>query len=391
MTDNRLGIRVTFTNSLLDDDCNFTGVNPYVSKGGNIESPSSTCGLTDPTDQISVVDPLLGPLTDNGGPTKTHALLPGSPAINKAVKSNCPVTDQRSALRDDAVCDVGAFEFDTIGPSFQLVSVSPNHGGDTGIVSVAIRGNKFVPGAVGKLTRPGNPDIVGTTVTVGAGGTRATTTFDLRGQPRGLWNVGLTNPDGTAATLPQSFTIEAGRVAQPWVDVLGRNIVRRGQPRVFNVVYGNSSNVDVYDALLTIKIPSSVRYKISIPAFTSGIPELDKLPSPAGVTIGEETVIPLWVYALPAGASSTLAITLEVPNTSTASSLPITTQLKTTRDSQFSRTGNFADVGDSLSFNTLIAASQERLMTATGKQLTQEQLDGFVQWAGKQTRVTERT
>ena len=28
------------------------------------------------------VDPLLGPLADNGGPTLTHALLPGSPAIN---------------------------------------------------------------------------------------------------------------------------------------------------------------------------------------------------------------------------------------------------------------------------------------------------------------------
>ena len=29
-----------------------------------------------------VIDPLLGPLADNGGPTLTHALLPGSPAIN---------------------------------------------------------------------------------------------------------------------------------------------------------------------------------------------------------------------------------------------------------------------------------------------------------------------
>ena len=34
------------------------------------------------TDQIST-DPMLGPLQDNGGPTFTHALLGGSPAIDK--------------------------------------------------------------------------------------------------------------------------------------------------------------------------------------------------------------------------------------------------------------------------------------------------------------------
>jgi hypothetical protein len=35
--------------------------------------------LTGPGDQINT-DPILGPLQDNGGPTFTHALLPGSPA-----------------------------------------------------------------------------------------------------------------------------------------------------------------------------------------------------------------------------------------------------------------------------------------------------------------------
>ena len=32
------------------------------------------------TGDLSNVDSLLGPLADNGGPTFTHALLPGSPA-----------------------------------------------------------------------------------------------------------------------------------------------------------------------------------------------------------------------------------------------------------------------------------------------------------------------
>ncbi len=45
--------------------------------------------LTGPGDQINT-NPLLGPLQDNGGPTFTHALLPGSPAIDAGDPSFTP-------------------------------------------------------------------------------------------------------------------------------------------------------------------------------------------------------------------------------------------------------------------------------------------------------------
>ena len=61
------------------------------------------------SDQI-VGDAGLGALSDNGGPTQTQALLPGSPAIDAADNALCPATDQRSVARD-ASCDVGAYEF----------------------------------------------------------------------------------------------------------------------------------------------------------------------------------------------------------------------------------------------------------------------------------------
>ena len=61
-------------------------------------------------------DPLLGPLSDNGGATFTHALLSGSPAID-AGSSSVLTTDQRGAgfprLSGSAV-DIGAFEFATL-------------------------------------------------------------------------------------------------------------------------------------------------------------------------------------------------------------------------------------------------------------------------------------
>lgn len=62
-------------------------------------------------------DPMLGPLASNGGDTRTHALLPGSPAIDMIPAISCTLpTDQRGAPRpvvqtsSDTPCDIGAFE-----------------------------------------------------------------------------------------------------------------------------------------------------------------------------------------------------------------------------------------------------------------------------------------
>ena len=49
-------------------------------------------------------------MADNGGPTLTHALLAGSPAIDAGDNALCSATDQRSVARDVA-CDVGSFEY----------------------------------------------------------------------------------------------------------------------------------------------------------------------------------------------------------------------------------------------------------------------------------------
>jgi hypothetical protein len=74
------------------------------------------CGF-DPTD-LRNVDPRLGPLQDNGGPTPTMALLPGSPAINAGDNTNAPMWDQRGAPFRRIVngtIDIGAFEVQARG------------------------------------------------------------------------------------------------------------------------------------------------------------------------------------------------------------------------------------------------------------------------------------
>ncbi|ANM29368.1 hypothetical protein ABI59_06850 [Acidobacteria bacterium Mor1] len=88
--------------------------------GYNVEN-RDTCRL-DVDDQVST-DPQLGPLTDHGGPTPTHAPQPGSPLIDGGTPSGCLAAsdtllrqDQRGASRGGVAgrCDVGAFE--ELGP-----------------------------------------------------------------------------------------------------------------------------------------------------------------------------------------------------------------------------------------------------------------------------------
>jgi hypothetical protein len=65
------------------------------------------------------IDPKLGPLASNGGPTKTMALLAGSKAIDAGDNAGAPATDQRGAgfprkkdgnFDGSAIVDIGAFE-----------------------------------------------------------------------------------------------------------------------------------------------------------------------------------------------------------------------------------------------------------------------------------------
>jgi len=66
-------------------------------------------------------EPKLGPLADNGGPTLTMALLPGSPAIDAGDTSLAPATDQRGFPRPAGLAaDIGAFEYGSVMPAITI-------------------------------------------------------------------------------------------------------------------------------------------------------------------------------------------------------------------------------------------------------------------------------
>ena len=90
------------------------GFGHTTSAGYNLSSDNADGLLNGPGDQINT-EPMLGPLQDNGGPTLTHALLPGSPAIDAGNPNFTPPPffDQRGPGFDRVVngrIDKGSFE-----------------------------------------------------------------------------------------------------------------------------------------------------------------------------------------------------------------------------------------------------------------------------------------
>jgi CSLREA domain-containing protein len=112
----RINSQVLLKNSIIANNETTNCSGGMTSAGNNLDSDNS-CNLTATGDQPGQ-NPLFGVLQNNGGPTETHALLSGSPAIDTGSNIDCPATDQRGVVRPAdgdgntvPVCDIGAFEY----------------------------------------------------------------------------------------------------------------------------------------------------------------------------------------------------------------------------------------------------------------------------------------
>ena len=208
----------------------------FASQGYNlIGNNANSIGFTATGDQVNV-NPMLGPLANNGGPTQTLALLPGSPAIDKGAAANIagtatPITtDQRGVTRpvDDASIppatsgndsDIGAFELNA--PEIAVVETGVGNIADGGSFSfgTTIVGNSVTktftitnsgttPLTLANLSVPAGFNIAANfgSTTVASGGT---TTFQIT-----MTAAAVSTPSGTltfdnndADENPFNFTI----------------------------------------------------------------------------------------------------------------------------------------------------------------------------------------
>jgi len=157
----------------------FSGM--LISSGYNLIGNTSDCNFTPSNGDLTNVDPQLGPLQNNGGFSLTHALLPGSPAIDAGNPAGCTdqdgnllTTDQRGVARPQgAACDIGAFELEVV-----FIDVSIDIKPDSEINPINTKSKGKIPVAIFSTADFDAPSMVDTTsLTFGRTGDETSLSF----------------------------------------------------------------------------------------------------------------------------------------------------------------------------------------------------------------------
>jgi hypothetical protein len=211
-----VGAGATFRNTIvaypagLGSNCAGT----VTSDGYNLEDDDAkSCNFALATDQAGV-DPKLGTLADNGGPTQTLKLLTGSPAIDKGTAAGLTadafghVTDQRGVIRPVGTdADVGAYELApptaVTGSAGSIATTGATLGGTAGNPDVRDASAHFAYGTSDNPTgsssdsKPVPPGTSGLGISVPLTGLQPDTIYHYR--------LVVTNADGTATGEDKTF------------------------------------------------------------------------------------------------------------------------------------------------------------------------------------------
>jgi len=213
------------------------------------------------------------------------------------------------------------------GGLLELSRILPATGGDGGTVWAVLYGLQFRDGLSVKLTRQGESDIIGTSVSVGSDGRSIGVVFNLSGlsvKARGGWDVVVTNPNGTSATLRQGFVVEAARESSIEVDAnFGPASIRAGQRHIYVVSYRNTGNNDAYGVPIWIKARGGVTLRLvselAMPVAIPGEAVIDwtQVPTYLNTPDGGQ-MIPVVPAVIPPGRVGYIGVELMTPSTTSA-------------------------------------------------------------------------
>jgi Bacterial Ig domain len=215
---------------------NCSGTPSVLSLGRNLSSDNS-CGLTDPTDMNNSTAINLGLLQMNApGTTATHALLPGSAAIDAGNCSGGIATDDQRGVSRPAgpACDIGAYELRT-----------PIANDDA---YAAFAGRTFVLLAPGVMTNDVSPDGLPITVYSATSPANGTISFVSNGALFYTPNSGFTGQDSVAYTL--SDGVHTSNTAMVTFNVTSSNSPPVTVPDSYTVMEGQVLTVNAAQGVL---------------------------------------------------------------------------------------------------------------------------------------------
>ncbi|MBK8467448.1 MAG: hypothetical protein IPL32_16650 [Chloracidobacterium sp.] len=200
------------------------GFNLIENTAGSVFTPTAT--------DITGQDPNIGPLENNGGPTFTHVLLPGSPAIDKG-ESSGSTNDQRSQSRP---YDNPLITNASGGDGADIGSVEVRPGVLTGTVTYGNAipaATRFVSNVL--ISGAGSPTVSATTAAPGVGAGQ----YSLSGFGAGAYTITPTKTGGVNGIT----SFDAAKIAQ---HVSGASFLNATQLIVADV--SDNGNVSSFDA-----------------------------------------------------------------------------------------------------------------------------------------------
>ncbi|MBD2705100.1 SBBP repeat-containing protein [Spirosoma sp. BT702] len=280
-------VTVTLKNCIIAGNIDSDGTTPkdIVNEGTisastyNVIGTGGSGGLTTGVNNNIVgVNALLAPLGNYGGTTQTHALLPGSPAINAGTASGAPTADARGISRV-GVTDIGSFE--SRGFSMALTSGN-NQSATVGtafanplVVTVSSANSEPVAGGVVTFTGPGSgASINPVSITASIASAIASASVTANATSGSPYNV---TAGANGATPNRTFNLTntlaaptiAGFAASPNV------VCVLGSPVTFTATVGNVTGSYVYTltngSSTTMGTTSNTSFSQSLTASGSGL------------------------------------------------------------------------------------------------------------------------
>ncbi|MBV9492607.1 MAG: DUF11 domain-containing protein [Acidobacteria bacterium] len=231
---------------------------------------------------ITGVDPQLGPLANNGGPTQTHVPAATSPVINAGDPAFTPppATDQRGQARvANGRIDIGSVESigGVIGFSSATYSIAENGGS----VTVTLTRTGADPATVnyatsnGSATSPADYSATSGTASFAAGATSTTFSVTINDdaiyEGNETFNLTLSSPSPNASLGLSTAVVtivenDPGNADVGITKTAAGSLFIAGQPMTFHLTVSNSGPTNANSVVVTDTIPAGTTFVSAIPS-----------------------------------------------------------------------------------------------------------------------------